>query len=111
VTTWALRIATRTAFKYARRERRHHGEDLDRAIAESVYGHDSAAAGGELAMMVKALGRLSLKKRLAFVLFAILDCSATEAGEVLEINPNTAASQFRHARQDLIEQLERDADH
>lgn len=114
VATWALAIASRTAARHARRERRHQGEELPAMIAESLYGHDTAAAGGELLLMVKALGRLTLKKRLAFVLFAVLDCSATEAGEVLRISPNTAASRFRHARQELLALLaqgERDAGH
>jgi RNA polymerase sigma-70 factor (ECF subfamily) len=111
IATWALAIASRTAVRHARRERRHQVEELDRAIGESIYGHDSAAGGGELVLMIKALGSLTLKKRLAFVLFAILDCSATEAGEVLGTSPNTAASRYRHARQELLAQLERDAAH
>ncbi len=119
--TWALAIASRTAAKHARRERKYqaaeragrteHAElaDLDRVLAGSVYGCDTAASGGELVLLTKALGRLKLKKRLAFVLIAILDCSATEAAEVLGTSPNTAASRYRHARQELLDQVERDA--
>lgn len=109
--TWALTIASRRATKYVRRERKHQVAELDRAIGDSLYGHDSAALGGELRLLVKALGQLTLKKRLAFVLFAILDCSATEAGAILDTSPNTAASRYRHARQELLDLVERDAGH
>jgi RNA polymerase sigma-70 factor, ECF subfamily len=108
VATWALTIASRTAVKYARRERKHQAGELDRALAESLFGHATTTSSSELLLMVKALGRLSVKKRVAFVLFAILDCSATEAGEVLGTSPNTAASRYRHARQELLAQLERE---
>ena len=104
--TWALAIASRTAVKHAWRERRHQAEELDRAIADSIYGPERAACGAEMTLLVKALGQLTVKKRVAFVLFAILDCSATEAGDVLGTSPNTAASRYRHARQELLDQLE-----
>jgi DNA-directed RNA polymerase specialized sigma24 family protein len=39
---------------------------------------------------------------------AILDCSATEAGEILGTSANTAASRYRHARQELLAILERE---
>jgi RNA polymerase sigma-70 factor (ECF subfamily) len=105
ITTWALTIASRIAARHARRERRHQAEELDRAIADSIYGHDTAASAAEMQLLVKALGQLTVKKRLAFVLFAILDCSATEAGQVLGTSPNTAASRYRHARQELLDHL------
>jgi RNA polymerase sigma-70 factor (ECF subfamily) len=109
VATWALAIASRTAIKHAQRERRHRADDIDRtvdrAIGESLYGADAASSGAELVLLVKALGQLTPKKRVAFVLFAILDCSATEAGEVLGTSPNTAASRYRHARQELLDHL------
>lgn len=108
LTTWALAIASRTAARHTARERKHRGETLDEDMRASPYGAEATRAT-ELRLMVKALGTLSMKKRLAFVLIAILDCSAIEAGEVLGVSPNTAASRFRHARQELLDNLERHA--
>ena len=109
--TWALAIASRTAFKHGVRERKHHGEELDEATRASPYGHSEATSSTELRLLVKALGHVSLKKRLAFVLIAILDYSANEAGDVLGVSANTAASRFRHARQELLDYLERHGPH
>ena len=104
--TWALAIASRTATKHARRERRHQGASLD-GIDTAIYGGEAASAGGELVLLVKALDRLHVKKRIAFVLMAILDYSAAEAGAVLGTSPNTAASRYRHARQELLAHISR----
>lgn len=106
LSTWALSIASRTAARHTARERKHRAEELEEEMRASPYG-EQATHATELRLMVKALGTLSMKKRLAFVLFAILDCSAIEAGEILGVSPNTAASRFRHARQELLDNLER----
>jgi DNA-directed RNA polymerase specialized sigma24 family protein len=60
------------------------------------------AAAAELAMLRRALAALTPKKRDAFVLMAIFELSAEEAGSVLDIPSNTAASQCRHARAEVL---------
>lgn len=111
VTTWALAIASRTATRHAMRERKHRsvttGAVAIDELGPTLFAPADVAASTELRLLVKALARLTVKKRLAFVLIALLDCSATEAGEILGISPNTAASQFRHARQELLDHMER----
>jgi RNA polymerase sigma-70 factor, ECF subfamily len=104
VETWALAIASRTAFKQARRERKHLAESLD-VTDLGVYGPEDVVAGAEWRLLVKALGRLHIKKRIAFVVMGILEHSATEAGEILGTSANTAASRYRHARHELLEIL------
>jgi len=107
VATWALAIASRTCARYARRERKHRVADVGRAIEDALFSADSTTSGIELELLVRALGRLKLKKRQAFVLMAILDYSASEAGEILNTSANTAASRCRHARQELLDHMER----
>lgn len=104
--TWALTIASRTAIKHARRERRYGGSALDAVDLSSVARSDTAT-GAELVLLTRTLRELHPKKRVAFVLMAILELSAAEAGEVLGTNANTAASRFRHARAELHERISR----
>lgn len=52
-------------------------------------------------MLRRTLATLSPKKRDAFVLMAIFELSAEEAGRALGTFANTAASRFRHARAEL----------
>jgi DNA-directed RNA polymerase specialized sigma24 family protein len=81
--------------------------DVGRAIEDALFSAESTTSGIELELLIRALGRLKLKKRQAFVLMAILDYSAAEAGEILHISANTAASRCRHARQELLDHMER----
>jgi RNA polymerase sigma-70 factor (ECF subfamily) len=95
--TWALTIATRTAYKLRRREARHVVvDDLD----AEVFDVDQAAAA-EMVMLRRALARLSDKKRDAFILMSLLELTAQEAGKALGTFANTAASRDRHARAEL----------
>jgi DNA-directed RNA polymerase specialized sigma24 family protein len=52
-------------------------------------------------MLRRALAKLAPKKRDAFVLMAIFELTAAEAGRALGTFANTAASRFRHARAEL----------
>lgn len=95
--TWAITIATRTARRLRRREARHVPvEDID----TEVFDIDQAAAA-EMVMLRRALGRLTEKKRDAFILMSLLDLTAQEAGKALGTFANTAASRDRHARTEL----------
>lgn len=99
--TWALAIATRTAHRMRRKESRYIADDtIDTAVFD--VGPTEAA---EMAVLRKALDTLSPKKRDAFVLMAIFELTAEEAGDVLGTFANTAASRFRHARAELEKQF------
>jgi RNA polymerase sigma-70 factor, ECF subfamily len=103
--TWALAIATRVAYRMRAKEARY---DLTEDVSADVSVFDLAPAGAaELEMLQRALAKLTPKKRDAFVLMAIFELSAEEAGRVLEIPANTAASQYRHARAELQARFKR----
>jgi RNA polymerase sigma-70 factor (ECF subfamily) len=97
--TWALAIATRIAHRLRRRESRYQLVD-DGTVDVGVLDLAPAAAA-ELAVLRRALATLGPKKRDAFVLMAIFELSAEEAGRALGTFANTAASRFRHARAEL----------
>lgn len=97
--TWALAIATRIAYRLRRRESRYQLVD-DGTVDVGVLDIEPVAAA-ELTVLRKALATLNPKKRDAFVLMAIFELSAQEAGRVLGTFANTAASRFRHARAEL----------
>jgi RNA polymerase sigma-70 factor (ECF subfamily) len=103
--TWALTVATRVAHRLRAREARYDlAED---GIADTSVFDAGPAEAAELALLQRALARLTPKKRDAFVLMAIFELSAEEAGHVLEVPANTAASQYRHARAELQARFKR----
>lgn len=96
--TWALTIAARTAVRMRRRDRRHEpSEDL---ADLAVFDTDQRGAA-ELTMLRRALASLAPKKRDAFVLMALFELTAEEAGRALGTFTNTAGSRYRHARAEL----------
>jgi RNA polymerase sigma-70 factor (ECF subfamily) len=97
--TWALAIATRVTHRLCASEARY--ELVEDGTADVGMFDLAPAAAAELAMLQRALATLTPKKRDAFVLMAIFELSAEEAGRVLEIPANTAASQYRNARAEL----------
>jgi RNA polymerase sigma-70 factor (ECF subfamily) len=101
--TWALAIATRIARRLRRRESRYQLVD-DGTVDVGVFDLAPAAAA-ELALLRRTLATLSPRKREAFVLMAIFELSAEEAGRALGTFANTAASRFRHARAELEARL------
>ena len=103
--TWALAIATRVAHRLCAREARY--QLVEDGTADVGMFDLAPAAAAEFAMLQRALATLTPKKRDAFVLMAIFELSAEEAGEVLEIPANTAASQYRSARAELHARFKR----
>jgi RNA polymerase sigma-70 factor, ECF subfamily len=97
--TWALTIATRTAYRLRAKEARY--ELVEDGTVDVGVLDGEAAAAAELTMLRRALAALTPKKRDVFVLMAIFELSAAEVGSVLDIPANTAASQYRHARAEL----------
>jgi len=98
--TWALAIATRVANRLRRKEARYQLVE-DGAVDVGVFDLAPEAAA-ELVTLQRALASLSPPKRDAFVLMAIFELTAEEAGRVLGTFANTAASRYRHARAELL---------
>ena len=103
--TWALAIATRIARRLRRKEARY--QLVEEGTVDAVVFDVAPTAAAELAVLQKALATLSDRKRDAFVLMAIFELSAEEAGRVLGTFANTAASRFRHARIELEARLKK----
>lgn len=103
--TWALTIATRTARRLRRKEARYQLSD-DGQVDIHVFDLGPAAAA-EMVTLQRALAALAPRKRDAFVLMAIFELSAEEAGHALGTFANTAASRFRHARAELLARFEK----
>jgi RNA polymerase sigma-70 factor (ECF subfamily) len=106
--TWALAIATRIALKMRRNEARYLPID-DSALDRAAYDPASTDAA-ELAILQRALAILDPRKRDAFVLMAIFELTAEEAGKALHTFANTAASRYRHARAELEAHFSRNVD-
>ena len=103
--TWALTIATRVAHRLRAKEARYDlAED---GTADTTVFDAAPAEAAELVLLQRALAKLTPKKRDAFALMAIFELSAEDAGRVLEIPANTAASQYRHARAELQARFKR----
>lgn len=103
--TWALTVATRVAHKLRAWEARY---DLDKDdMADTSVFDCGPAEAAELALLQRALAKLTPKKRDAFVLMTIFELTAEEAGRVLEVPANTAASQNRHACAELKARFKR----
>jgi RNA polymerase sigma-70 factor (ECF subfamily) len=98
--TWALAIATRVAYRLRRKEARYQLVQ-DGTVDVGVFDLAPEAAA-ELVTLQRALASLSPRKRDAFVLMAIFELTAEEAGGVLGTFANTAASRYRHARAELL---------
>lgn len=100
---WALRIAFRTARRLRERESLHQPVDLD-ALPEAVFRVDPEDRGAALDVL-RALSRVSEKKRDALLLTAVLGLSSKEAGQVLGVLTFTVQSRVRHAKAELAEML------
>jgi len=103
--TWALAIATRVAHRLRAREARY--ELVEDGTGDVGMFDLAPAAAAELAMLQRALATLTPKKRDAFVLMAIFELSAEEAGRMLNVPASTAASQYRNARAELHARFKR----
>lgn len=103
ITTWALTVAIREARRQSRRWRRHQMDHVDEGIA----GFSPAPPSATAAQVTTLLGELKPKKREAFLLMELFELTAVEAGEVLGVSANTAASRCRHARQELLQKMNR----
>jgi RNA polymerase sigma-70 factor (ECF subfamily) len=108
---WLCGIAVRLALRHRRgagRFRRMLGMLANTPVGGVPADPEQRASGHEeLAILERALGRLSEKKRAVFVLVEIEGLSAEEAAGALEIPVATVRTRLFHARQELRGALER----
>jgi RNA polymerase sigma-70 factor (ECF subfamily) len=107
---WLCGIAVRLALRHRRtatRFRRALG-----AFAETIVGHSTAdpergaSSQEELAVLDRALSRLSEKKRAVFVLVELEGLSAEDVATALGIPTATVRTRLFHARRELQQALE-----
>jgi RNA polymerase sigma-70 factor (ECF subfamily) len=101
VRTWALRIATRSALKVARRERLLRGRTADSAQELEA----PALSQGRTVAIKQAFDRLPARLRATAVLRLQAGLSEAEAAEVLGCSIGTVKSNLHGARIRLTEML------
>jgi len=108
---WLCGIAVHLAMRHRRGAGRF--QRMLAAFTQTLTGRATPdperVAGGqqELAVLERALGDLSDKKRAVFVLVELEGLTAEEAGRALEIPAATVRTRLFHARRELLEALER----
>jgi RNA polymerase sigma-70 factor (ECF subfamily) len=109
---WLCGIGVRFAMRHARgagRLRRMLGSFAETLTGTGHGGRDPeqrASHQQELAVLDRALARLSEKKRAVFVLVELEGLSAAEAALALEIPAVTARTRLFHARRELQQALQ-----
>lgn len=110
LSTFLYRIATRAAYDHlSRKQRRRTAAELDESCDELVADEPSPAERAqrrrELERAFELLGRLTPKKRIAFVLVVVEGMSLREAAEVVGATPDAVKQRVLHARRE-IERME-----
>ncbi len=100
LTTWAHKVASRTARRYVRAQKCHQAMLTKDGVME-LEGFTPTSLPAESRELIIALLAIKPKKREAFVLLELMGLSAAEAGHVLGTSPNTVSSRYRHARDEL----------
>ncbi|MCC7382455.1 MAG: RNA polymerase sigma factor [Deltaproteobacteria bacterium] len=98
---WVLKIATRTAQHYRRRDRVHSSALTHDGTLPEAESPDVAEARVALGRLSALLETLPEEQREAFVLVKILQLTGEEAAEALSTPQNTVFSRVRLARQKL----------
>lgn len=101
---WLYGVARRVAADVRRSGMRHRR----RVVAlQSVPRHDAAVdqVVADRTLVHDFLAALNVDQRDVFILIELEEMTAREAGDVLGINPNTAAARLRAARRSFAEQL------
>lgn len=108
--TFLYRIATRAAYDHLSRKRRRRtaaelDESCDELAADEPSPAERAQRRRELERAFELLGRLTPKKRIAFVLVVVEGMSLREAAEVVGATPDAVKQRVLHARRE-IERME-----
>jgi RNA polymerase sigma-70 factor (ECF subfamily) len=102
LSTWIHRLATREAFRYARRGRMRRAFAQLLARERVTLPHDWAESeGARRQYLSQLLGRLPPERRLALVLFEIEGRSVDEIAEVCGCAVNTVWTRIHRARVQL----------
>lgn len=105
ITTWSLAIAIREGRRHARRWHSYTTVALE---DWSAVGFSDPAPSASATLLAQSLAALKPKKREAFILMHLFELTAAEAGQVLGVSGNTAASRSRHAMLELRRALVKD---
>lgn len=107
---WLCGIAVRLAMRHRRgagRFRRMLGSFAHTLVGSTTRDPERAAMGSqEMSALERALGALSEKKRVVFVLVEVEGLSAEDAARALGIPAATARTRLFHARKELQAALE-----
>lgn len=112
--TWMTRIAIHTCFGFRRRLKRLWvTEEIPEKIEENGFGwgpgslapDEGASQRARKAAIAEVLAKLSVKKRVVFVLSELEGMTAPEISEVLEIPEATVRTRLFHARRELGQKL------
>ena len=108
--TFLHRITVNAATDHLRSRRRHApaapGNTEVTDDRETSAGHGQAAARHDLERLWRLLDRLSAKKRIAFVLVAVEQRSAAEAGALVGATEDAVKQRVLAARRELLALIE-----
>jgi RNA polymerase sigma-70 factor (ECF subfamily) len=112
LTTWLYGIASRVVMTHLRgwRRRRRLIAALELSPKDSTLRRNpetTASDREELVEVWRSLMRISLKKRMVYVLFEIEGLSGPEIASALEIPEATVWTRLYHARRELMQRLGR----
>ena len=104
--TFLYRVAARAAYDHlARRRRSRTAIDIDHAyeelISDELTPAERAQRRRDVEHALELLGRLTPKKRIAFVLVVIEGMSLREAAALTGASPDAVKQQVLHARKEL----------
>ena len=110
LTTFLHRITINAAYDHLRSRRRRRSEpvapdEVDELLGAGLDGRARAEARDELARMFTLLGRLTAKKRIAFVLVAVEGLTLSEAAELLGAEEDAVKQRVLAARSELARRI------
>ena len=113
VRTFIARIAVNRAHDHLRQRRRRQQQVYAQFYAHQLdayqaHNRDARSVVSERLLALRCLEKISIKKRVAFVLRVACGMSYGELAELLNINPDTARQRVVHARREIKRHLSRD---
>ena len=104
---WLFSVLFRVVQRHRRTHSRHAARKVDDAVVESMPASAASApdrtfeTGEEVRMLEEILDTFEPEQRAILVLCDVEEQQIGEAARILDINPNTAASRLRIAREHL----------
>ena len=100
---WADRIVARTALRFAKRERRARGTDVDEQPDRAV-----CPVGDDSLMVQQYLDQLPAPQRSAIVLRHVFEYSVEEIAELTAVSPNTVKDRLLRGREQIRRLIRRE---